>query len=194
MSPATPSGEPAEPWEYPEPGAEYIDETVHHQSQRQKRKKSVLGGGPMDLNLTSMIDVVFQLLIYFVVTTNFAVGEGVITAKLPTGPGTPKKTSKPPERPLKIVVNTAGAIGTDYRVYIEGLADRPNNFAELSDTLILLQFDPERGLEGAYKPDNPVIIKPDGSVRWQHVVNAFNAAVKARYSNISFAQAQSSDG
>lgn len=167
------------------------DEAIHHQSQRQKRKKNKgVNGGPMQLNLTSMIDVVFQLLIYFVVTSNFAIGEGVITAKLPSGPG-PTSGPKPPEQPLKIIVRSAGAIGTSYRVYIESLAERPNNFTELSEMLVQLQHDPDRGLDGIYKPDNPVIIKPDGSVRWQHVVNAFNAAVKARYSNVNFAQATS---
>lgn len=171
-----------------------LEETVHHVSQRQKRRKQRgVGGANMNLNLTAMIDVVFQLLIYFVVTSSFAVGEGVITAKLPTGPGNPQTSKKPPERPLTIVVNSAGAIGTSYRVYIQGLAGRPNNFKELAETLIQLQFDPQRGLNGAYKPDNPVIIKPDGTVRWQHVVNAFNAAVKARYSNVAFAQAGSAD-
>jgi len=176
------------------PDAQGDSETVHHESQRQKRRKNrQVGGTNMQINLTSMIDVVFQLLIYFVVTANFAVGEGVLTAKLPTGPGTPQKSKKPPERPLEIVVNSAGDIGTEYRVYIKGLAGRPNNFIELSETLVQLQYDPQRGLNGAYKPDNPVIIKPDTSVRWQHVVNAFNAAIKARYSNISFAQAQASD-
>ena len=43
---------------------------------------------------------------------------------------------------------------------------------------------------GSFKPDNPLIIEPDGRVRWQHVVNAFNAAVKARYTNVAFAQAR----
>jgi len=165
------------------------DGIVHHVSQRQKHNKRTLDGGSMQLNLTAMIDVVFQLLIYFVVTSNFAVGEGIITAKLPTGPGTPQPENRPPNKPLKIVVKSAGAIGTGYRVYIEDLADRPNSFAELGDTLIQLQYDPDRGLNGMYKPDDPVIIKPGGSVRWQHVVNAFNAAVRARYSNVNFAQA-----
>lgn len=171
----------------------HAEQVVHHEAQRHKRKRAI-GGGSMQLNLTSMIDVVFQLLIYFVVTSSFAVGEGVITAKLPTGPGSPKKSRKPPEQPLKIIVNSAGDAGTSYRVRIETLAKRPNNFTELAEFLIQLQHDPDRGLDGPYKPDNPVIIKPDGSVRWQHVVNAFNAAVKARYSNVSFAQAQSSEG
>ncbi len=166
------------------------EQVVHHVSQQEKRRKQRdTGGDAMQLNLTSMIDVVFQLLIYFVVTASFTIGEGVITAKLPSGPGTPQQSKQPPERPLEIILNTGGDIGTEYRVSIKGLAGQPRSFTELSDTLIQLQYDPQRGLNGAYKPDNPVIIKPDVSVRWQHVVNAFNAAVRARYSNVSFAQA-----
>jgi len=52
-----------------------------------------------------------------------------------------------------------------------------------------LQYDPERGLKsGVFKPGNRVVIKPGAGVRWQHVANAFNAAVRARYTNINFAQ------
>jgi len=71
-----------------------------------------------------------------------------------------------------------------------GGASRITNFSALSQELVSLQHDPSRGRNGIYKPDNPVIIKPGREVRWQHVVNTFNAAVSARYSNVAFAQAQ----
>ena len=45
-------------------------------------------------------------------------------------------------------------------------------------------------LDGGEQSDAPVVIKPDGAVRWQHVVNAFNSAVTARYRNVSFAQVE----
>ncbi len=142
----------------------------------------------MQLNLTAMIDVVFLLLIYFVLTANFSVGEGVILAKLPQGGGTPKESIKPPDRPLNINLTSASLAGV--RISIEG-APSVNTFSDLIRVLIGLQDDPERGrTTGAYRPDNPVIIRPDGRVRWQHVVNAFNAAIAARYSNVSFATAQ----
>ena len=52
-----------------------------------------------------------------------------------------------------------------------------------------LQYDPDIDRRsGAFKPDNPVVIRAEAEVRWQHVANAFNAAVRARYSNINFAQ------
>lgn len=171
----------------PMPGALGAEEIVHHESRRHKRG---LPPAKMQVNLTSMIDVIFQLLIYFVVTATFSVGEGVITAKLPQGPGKASEEPKPPTRPLDILVTSAA--GASYRISIRGAASQPTTFSELRGLLVQLQYDPERGLTaGAYEPDNPVIIKPDGEVRWQHVVNAFNAALGARYTNISFAQAQS---
>ena len=114
----------------------------------------------MQLNLTSMIDVIFLLLVFFVVTATFTPDEGVITSKLPAleGSGAPK-LPEPPKRPLNIVVSTAGRHG--YRLRIEGLPQ-----------------------------DTPVFIKPDATVRWQHVVNAFNAAISARYREVSFARVE----
>lgn len=143
----------------------------------------------MQLNLTSMIDVIFLLLIYFVVTASFTVGEGVITARLPAGTGMVPRDTRPPERPLNVVLKSTGF--ADCFIAIDG-AGPINNFGELAGTLIALQYDPPQGRSGVYRPDNPVLIRPDGQVRWQHVVNAFNATVKARYSNVAFATTGSS--
>ncbi len=143
----------------------------------------------MQLNLTSMIDVIFLLLVFFVVTATFTPDEGVITSKLPAleGSGAPK-LPEPPKRPLNIVVSTAGRHG--YRLRIEGLPQAPADFAHLAKILGDLQYDPDRGRTGPYKDDTPVFIKPDATVRWQHVVNAFNAAISARYREVSFARVE----
>lgn len=158
-------------------------ETIHHQSPRQQRE---IKPARMQLNLTSMIDVIFQLLIYFVITASFAVGEGIIAANLP-GAGQGSSAAELPKTPLNIIVASRGQYS--YQIRIDGISQAPADFAQLGELLQSLQNDPTRGRRGAYPPDNPIMIKPDGNVRWQHVVNAFNAAVAARYSNISFAQA-----
>ena len=162
------------------------EETVHHVS---RRKKQGLPPARMQLNLTSMIDVIFQLLIYFVVTANFMLDEGVLVAKMPQGTGkSSEEQVEPPPQKLEIRLTSSGATGVNINV---GGATRLSNFTALSQELVNLQFDPEAGRTGGmYKPDNPVIIKPSRDVRWKHVVNAFNAAVAARYSNVAFAQAQ----
>lgn len=156
------------------------EETVHHQS----RARRSLEPAKMNLNLTSMIDIIFQLQIYFILTMSVAINEGIITAKLPpVGSGEEKPQEMPPN-PINIIVRNVG--NYNYDVSIDGLSSSTPNFASLRDQLISMQHNEKLGRTGAYKPDNPVYIKPDGSVRWQHVVNAFNAAVAARYSNVSF--------
>lgn len=160
------------------------DQTVHHRSAGKRH------GRPrpnMQPNLSAMIDVIFLLLIYFVTTANFTPDEGVLTAKLPQGTGKTSTDMTPPQRPLNIVLTPAGEV--ECRISIQGYPQSPGGFAELATLLVELQYDPDRGLRsGAFKPDSPVIIRPEAGVRWQHVANAFNAAVRARYTNINFAQ------
>lgn len=139
-----------------------------------------------------MIDVIFQLLIYFVVTASFMIDEGVLTAKLPQGSGSPVAADELP--PEKINIRLTADPADDTLVRIErGSTNNPVRYASfnaLASDLDRLRYDPEVGQAGGiYEPDNPVIIAPQGTVRWQHVVNAFNAAVAAQYTNVSFAEA-----
>ena len=151
-------------------------EVVHHVSARKKRARKPV---TMQPNLAAMIDVIFLLLIYFVVTANFTFDEGVLSAKLPQGAGAPRAPDlklKPIE--LNIVLRSVDTAGVRISINEVEFAD---NFTELYGLLA--------GMRSRYDftDDNPVIIKPDGRVRWQHVVNAFNAAVRAKYTNVSFA-------
>jgi len=140
----------------------------------------------MDLNLTAMIDVIFLLMIYFVITASFAIDEGLLTAKLPEGTGQPTPKPKTPERPIRIRLSPL-ALPTEYRIELVGFASSPRDFRELAETLSGIQFN-KKNPSGSFKPDNQVIIEPTARVRWQHVVNAFNAAIKARYTNVAFSQ------
>ena len=158
--------------------------TVHHKVSHARDARRLV---PMSLNLTSMIDVIFLLLVFFVVTASFAPGEGVLTVKLPQGTGTGDPLD-PPTLPLNIAITSTGAYG--YRLEIEGLAAVPADFEQLYHQLVALQYDEALQRTGTHKTDDPIVIKPNGNVRWQHVVNVFNAAVRARYTKIAFAQAQ----
>ncbi len=160
------------------------DESMEHKA----RRRSSVHEKPGSLNLTSMIDVVFQLLIYFIVTASFAQGEGIIIAKLPQSGGQASAEAEPPKQPLKIVLTSTGM--SAYRINLDGYPAAPADFEQLGDLLETLRHDPQQGLTGPYKDDNPIIIQPDGKTRWQHVVNAFNATVAARYKNVSFAAAK----
>ena len=147
------------------------------------RKSRDMKPASFTLNMTSMIDVVFQLLIYFVITASFVMGEGVITANFPSGSGPSQPDPLDPKQPIRITLSSRGESG--YRLDVDRAPTAPSTFGELAKMLEGMQV----GKGGFFEADNPVVIAPSGDVRWQHVVNAFNAAVRARYKNIAFSQA-----
>lgn len=164
-----------------------LDQHDPHAGRARRRKQA--RPARMQLNLTSMIDVIFLLLIYFVVTASFTPDEGIITTKLPAQKGMGAQSSlEPPKRPLDIVVRDIG--NYEYRLIIEQVRDRtPRDFKHLAQILAeLLHDDDNPG--GIYPDDTPILIKPDRGTAWQHVVNAFNAAITAKYKNVSFARVE----
>jgi biopolymer transport protein ExbD len=161
------------------------EQIAHHKSRRRRSKG---GAAAIALNITPMIDVIFQLLIYFIITASFAQDEGILTAKLPEGTGKAPVKPKTPERPIKIRLSSL-SVATECRIELIGIGRNPRDFRELAQQLASIQYN-SRNPGGSFKADNPVIIEPDGFVRWQHVVNAFNAAIKARYTNVAFSQAR----
>ena len=85
------------------------------------------------------------------------------------------------------------AVPTEQRFVFVGKTENcvVRDFDHLYDRLVSLQYDKDAGRTiGVHKPGDPIVIRPDHEVRWQHVVNAFNTAVRARYKNIAFAQTQ----
>jgi biopolymer transport protein ExbD len=170
----------------PEPfvGRDALEATVHHTPLNRKSRRP---GQVGQLNLTSMIDVIFLLLIYFVVTSNFRVDEGVLTATLPQGEAQPQASVELPPQKLEVLI-TAGNID-DTEVLIRIGSQHYASFSELRQDLAGKLYDPDAGqLGGLYEADNPIVIQPGTNVRWQHVADAFNACIAARYTNVSFAK------
>jgi len=151
------------------------EQVVHHVSNRKKRKKGV-GGEGMELQLTSMIDVIFQLLIYFVITANFMVDEGTIVATLP-GNGAPTDLTPPPTPPPYLIVLGSLEDGKEYTL----VAGR-TSLDTISELYGHLQ---ERVASSEMSREDPVQLQPDREIRWQHVVNAYNACVKAEMEEIT---------
>ncbi|HEX7009072.1 MAG TPA: biopolymer transporter ExbD [Phycisphaeraceae bacterium] len=153
------------------------ESTVHHTPARRKRGRTPPRIG---LNLTPLIDVVFQLMVYFVVTAGFWTDEGVLTTRMPQGGGRPPSALELPAQPLNLILEPQGPAGV--RIAI-GDFDEAATFDELARKLASLQQDPV-----IYKSDDPVYIRPQGQVRWQHVVNALNAAIRAGFTQVRFVQ------
>lgn len=169
------SGKP----ETPVPGSdiEVSDEQVaHHVSTRKKRKKGV-GGEDMQLQMTSMIDVVFLLLIYFVITANFTIDEGTLLATMP-GNSSQDRPEDDLDPPVNIDLTSADD-GVTYAIVING--------QRIDDASALAAYMKNRVATAQMAIDDIVQIKPQGEVRWQHVVNVFNACVSAKLENVGFA-------
>ena len=130
-----------------------------------------------ELNLTSMIDVVFQLLIYFIVGTTFAMGEQSYRMDLPEREGTAEVDPlELDEEPIIVQVLGGG------RIRIPGPWNAPVHVDGLETFLASQRAD--RG--GIIQLDAPIRIKPRGQVNWQDAVQAFNAAVAAGYQTVGF--------
>ena len=106
--------------------------------------------------LTSLIDIVFLLLIYFLLTTNFMVDEG-IKIKLPKANATSPQTQKE----ITIVVDETG------RAFLE------NREIPLNELFAVLK---ER-LQG--KEDGLVVIKADSAVVLDKAVRVMDVAKAA---------------
>ncbi len=152
------------------------DQTVHYVSARQKRAKE-RPPPVMQPPLTPMIDVVFQLLLFFLVSTHFIEQEGQIQAKVPPRVDKPVTVRK---IPLTIVLNRMGSGVGGVEISIEDRMGTIGGFKELYGTLYGIIR--EKGAD----PSRPVIIKPAFDVPWEHAVNAFNQATRARYKSVTF--------
>lgn len=141
----------------------------------------------MGVNLTPMIDVVFQLLIYFLLVTNFALGEQVFRLDLPErgGVAEPRSPFDLPEDPLRILVGSEGAGVEGIRIEIEGPYPQPRTLEELER--FLSRSRAGKG-SGYFLPDHPLVIVPGETTRWGHVVDVFNATVRAGYLRVRFAE------
>jgi len=167
---------------------EPIDEstTVHHERAAKRRPKTT---GVQQLNLVSLLDVTFLLLIFFVLTASFAPGEGLLPADLPRGHNPPKPTENP-ITPLTIQVSTRGLDSFEiiYEVIGSRVATEPEQLFEI---LLQLQRN-DHNPRGIFLQEDPVVIQPSQDVPWGNVVEAFNQARRAKYRDINFAPARKS--
>lgn len=157
------------------------DESVHHVSQRQKRARPKPSMQPP---LTPMIDVTFQLLLFFILTMEFRRAEGQLPADLPKQDG-PQAAATVKLEEINIRLRVGGTTPEAPPIIeIERFGQATiNNWSELRDVLedLKKRFDSD---------ETPVVVKPQGRVRWADVVNAYNQARVAGYKVVGFAPAE----
>jgi biopolymer transport protein ExbD len=129
------------------------------------------------LAMTPMIDVIFNLLIFFLLTPVLQGNEGYLTTNLPCDGGA-KGDWRTPDR-LKVELIQRGDSGGEVEIVFDGRRVLPD-FRALEAELKELRT---RGLAA----DFPVLIAPTGGVRHRWVVRAFDTITAARFRNICFA-------
>ncbi|MHC5020256.1 MAG: ExbD/TolR family protein [Planctomycetota bacterium] len=144
---------------------------------RRKKKQPVLEDMVMDI--TPMIDVVFQLLIFFMVATKFKTLEGKLLAYLPKDKGL--KNVKVEEQKLPIRVTLTWNVATrQAKVYVG------QSFTGIAD---------QGGLQAAQKKVRQIKatgtekaeIDADSKIPFRYVVETLNMLITARLKEISFA-------
>ena len=129
--------------------------------------------------MTPMIDIIFQLLIFFLLTPTFQSHEGYLTTNLPRDQGPNPTTQQNMER-IKIELLDEGNEG-------EGVSIILNDTQSLGDNFDNLRAALEGYRAQGLQPSHPVLISPTMAVRHKFVVRAFDAAVMARFTSVHFA-------
>ena len=133
------------------------------------------------LNLTAMIDVVFLLLVYFMVATEFKTAEESFPMDLPVRQGGAVVLDR---EPLVIHVESVGGLQGDIRVRLDGPWGSLDSLYELS-TFMKQHLVSSLNHDGLFASTHPVWIKPTKDTRWEHAVSAYNVVVNAAYTNIT---------
>ena len=123
-----------------------------------------------DLNLTPLIDVVFLLLIFFMVSTTFQ-KEADLQVQLPSASQEP--TAAPVEK-LEVTINPQG------QYFING-RELTNNRLETLRTALAKMSRGQR--------DIPLVIRADAQTPHQYVVTAMDAAAQLGMLKLSIATA-----
>lgn len=127
---------------------------------------------PADINLTPLIDVVFLLLIFFVVSTTFK-EDARLNVQLPEAKGEAVPTEEP--RVLALTIDSTGRFYVDDRMVVD----------QKPDTL-------RKAIAGAVRGerDLPVVVKADARTPHQAVMTAMDVASQLGLTRFSFAATQ----
>lgn len=127
-----------------------------------------VGDGEFGFQIAPMLDVLFVLLLFFMVSAGAQKHEASLTTQLP-GSGGPAGTA-----PVRISIDEDGQV-TFSGSNIDGVAD--HQMPQLVEKL-------ERVVQA--DANQPVVITPSRSTRQQRVVDVLNACAAAKVKNLAF--------
>ena len=122
-----------------------------------------------ELDMTPMIDVVFNLLVFFVMTFKIITPEGDFNIKMPPkGPPPDTIVDTPPE-PIRVRLsaNPSGELS------LISFGEKPLGRSSINLRKAVLAYVSQRG--GPGKADVEVELNPDPHLRWEYVIEATTA-------------------
>ena len=170
-----------------------------------RKKKRKHKATNMEINLTSMIDVLFMLMLFFLLGTRFGEHEGVLMSHLPqTTPGVPDKTEVPTP-PIVIQLSEGPPNTLSYKLgqgdAVLYPAPGSGKDAENFDLVPVVKADKEH--EAVYQIDDAKLFKhlvdmrgtvnlakvtvkivPGPGVQWNYCLQVLNTVVRAKYPEI----------
>ncbi len=127
---------------------------------------------PIGFQLAPMLDVVFLLLIFFVVTQKFILNEQDLKVKVPTAPKTTEETSRAID---EIIINAREQDG-ELVITIDRNVFTREQLAQMLRRMV------------AVNPSQPVRIRGDAEMRWQKVADVISTCTQAGVWNVSFSK------
>lgn len=155
------------------------DLNKHQEEQRAKREPAPVRYQP---NITPLIDVLFLLLLFFLLGTKFRQEEGQIPAQLPTIGAAASSAGGDLATNLQINVNPAGENSLAARYEFNNSVRSTDDPQELY-TLLKAQWN--------VRPECTILIKVQSNTRWEFAVEAFNQAARAGFKKIGFTPIES---
>lgn len=141
---------------------------------------------PLVLNIVSMIDVIFLLMTYFLLTAKFATREESFPVSVPTsleGSAAPAPADDfaLPQTPIVLTVRTSptGPIILADTPVLRPASGAAGSFEELVTIAAAAR--------GAMLPaDQRFTIVPEAGTRWEHALGVLNALKRAGFDNVRF--------
>jgi biopolymer transport protein ExbD len=142
-----------------------------------------------ELKMTAMIDVVFQLLIFFLVGTKFRVPQGELEAYLPPKGAAQQLTKRDtpvPEIRITLLVSQAG--GQDKNAPPVVRLDNTTAPGVRGGSLAWLQTEIERqASDPAVRENVPVIIEAEPHLPYKWVIRVLDICRQAKFQEVNFA-------
>ncbi|MBO5683600.1 MAG: biopolymer transporter ExbD [Akkermansia sp.] len=127
---------------------------------------------PVGFQLAPMLDVVFLLLIFFVVTQKFILNEQDLKVRVPTAPKSTEETSRAID---EIIINAREEDG-ELVITIDREVFTREKLSALMKRMV------------AVNPNQPVRIRGDAEMSWQKMADVISTCSQAGVWNVSFSK------